>query len=215
MAGAVNEKGGVLCRHDAGNPADQETAEGADPAVVEEPCDCRQDKADEDGEEMNVAMLPAHERVPLEIRDVIQGRLGIELEKDPTHVGMEKTFLDIVRIVVVVGVFVVPAMIARPLEDGIFEGGCSENENHQAKRPFRFKGFVSEKPVITGRDAESGKDEHDKEHPEVEPVEAKKPEINWQRGHSQQCRSDKERTADPIDALSWKRKNFHGTPMFA
>ena len=160
-------------------------------------------------------MLPAHERVALQIRHVIQRRLGIELEQDPTHVGVEKTFLNVVRIVVVVDVFVVAAMVARPLKDGVFESGGSENEHHQAKRPSRFKGFVGKKTVITGRNTESGEDEHDEEHSEMEPVEAEEPEINWQRSHGEQRRSDKERTGDPIDALSGKRKNFHGSPMFA
>lgn len=215
VAGAVNEEGCVLGRHDPGDPADQEATQRADPAVVKKSGKGRQDKTDKDGEEKNVAMLPAHERVTLEIGDIIQGRLGIQFEQHPTHVGMEKTLGDVVRIVVVVGVFVVPAMIARPHEDGIFEGGRSENEHHQAQRPFRFIGFVGEKTVITSRDAESRQDEHDEEHPHVKPVEAKEPEIDRQRGHGQQGRSDEERTGDPIDPLKWKRKNFHGTPMFA
>ncbi len=215
MAGAVDEESGVLRRYDAGDAADQQTAEGADPAVIKKSGDRRQDKPDKHGKDMNVTMLPAHERVSVEIRHVVQGGLRVELEKDPTHVGVEKTFADVVRIVVVVNVLMVAAMVARPLEDGVFESGRSEYEHHQAKRPFRFKGLVGEKAVITGRDAESSEDEHDEEHPEVEPVEAEEPKIDWQRGHGEQRRSDKERAADPINALSWKRENFHGSPMFA
>ena len=114
-----------------------------------------------------------------------------------------------------VDVFVVAAMVARPLKNRVFESGGSENEHHQAKRPSRFKGFMGEKAVIASRDAESGEDEHDEEHPEVEPVEAEEPKIDRQRGHGKQRCSDQERTADPIDAFSWKRENFHGSPVFA
>jgi hypothetical protein len=106
--------------------------------------------------------------------------------------GVEKAFADVVGIVVVIGVFVVAAVIARPHQDGIFERGRSEQEDHQAEGPFRLKSFVSEKAVIAGGNTEAGEHEHDKEHAEMEPVETKEPEIDGQRGYGKQGGSDQE-----------------------
>jgi hypothetical protein len=40
-----------------------------------------------------------------------------ELEQKPAYVGVEKTFRDFVRIIVMIDMFVMPAMIARPHQD--------------------------------------------------------------------------------------------------
>src|SRR6266480_8001206 len=104
---------------------------------------------------MNMSMLPTHERVVLQITHVIEWGLGIEFKKQPADVGVEKTFGNVVGILVVIGVFVMPPMFACPQEDGVFEGARAEKKHHQAQRPFRLVALVGEKPVIAGRDAES------------------------------------------------------------
>ena len=56
---------------------------------------------------MNVSVLPAHERVILQITHVIEWGLGIEFKKQPADVGMEKAFANVVGILVVVGYLLV------------------------------------------------------------------------------------------------------------
>jgi hypothetical protein len=124
--------------------------------------------------------------------------------------GVEKTFLDVVRIFFVVGVLVMAPMFARPGEDGVFESARAEEEHDEAERPFRLVTFVREKPVITSRDTESGQSKQGKEHPALEPVEVEEPEINRQTGDREERRSDKERTGKPIDTVPRERKDGEG-----
>ena len=62
---------------------------------------------------------------------------------------------------------------------------------------------MGEKTMITGGDTEAGEHEHHEEHAEVEPVEAKEPEVDRQCGHGKERRPDEERAGDPIDSIEW------------
>src|SRR6266478_1820336 len=150
---------------------------------------------------MNMSILPADQGVFLQIEHVIVRRLRVEFEKEPADVGVEKSLGDVVRVVVVIDVLVMPAMLARPHEDGIFESARAEQKDDQTHRPFRLESFVREKPVITGGDAESGEGDEKKKHRDVKPAQAKKPKINRQAGHREKGRSDKERTCDPVNSV--------------
>ena len=162
---------------------------------------------------MNVAMLPVHQGIALQVAHVVIGRLWIELEKEPADVGVEKTFGDIVGIFLVVGVLVVPPMFARPHEDGVFESARTEEQHEQAKWPFPLVGFVREKAVIAGGDTESGEcDQHEK-HSCLEPVEIEEPKVNRQTGHREKGRSDEERTGEPIDAVSRKGEDLQNADL--
>ena len=101
-------------------------------------------------------MLPSHERIALEIAHVVVRRLRIEFEKKPANVGVEKPFLNVVRIFLVIGVLVMPAMFARPHQDGVFERAGAEKKHEQAHRPARYVSFVCKQAVITGGNTESG-----------------------------------------------------------
>ena len=46
-----------------GDATNEKTTEGADPAVPREPGQCWQDQADNDGEKMNMSMLPHDQRI--------------------------------------------------------------------------------------------------------------------------------------------------------
>jgi hypothetical protein len=212
MAGAVDKKCAVLDDDDAGQAADQKATERARPAVVKKAGQSGQAKTDEHREQINVAMLPVHKGVALQIAHVVVRRLWIEFEKEPADVGVEKTFLDVVRIFLVIGVFVVAPMFARPHENRVFESARAEDEHKQSQRPFRFVGFVREEPVIAGRDAESGKSGQDQEHPGLEPIKVVKPKINRQTDNGEEGRSDEERTGQPINAMPRDRKNIHVDP---
>ena len=70
---------------------------------------------------------------------------------------MEKSFADVVRVLVVIDVFMMPAMLARPHQDRIFEGRRAEDEREQTQRQSCAKSRVRKQPVITKRDTESGR----------------------------------------------------------
>ena len=78
---------------------------------------CRQTHADQDRQEMDVAMLPHHPGILLQVVHVIEGRLRQKLEEQPADVGVKKTFADVVRVFLVIDVLVVPAVLARPHQD--------------------------------------------------------------------------------------------------
>ena len=67
---------------------------------------------------------------------------------------IKKSFGDIVRVLVVIDVFMMPAMLARPHQDRIFEGRRAEDEREQTHRQPRAKSRVRKQPVITKCDTE-------------------------------------------------------------
>src|SRR5690242_7748807 len=107
-----------MLKHDHfSHAADQKSAQCADPAVPECANYSRQSKTHEDCEQMNVPMLPHHQRIFFQIGYVIERWLRRQLKQQPTNVRMKKSLADIVGIVVMVDMFVVPAVIARPEQD--------------------------------------------------------------------------------------------------
>ena len=117
MAGRVDQERAVLNHDNFGHAADEKTTERADPAVPERAEQSRQTKTHQHGEQMNMSMLPHHQRIFFQIGHVIDRRLRPELEQKPADVRMKKSFADVVRIFVVIDVFMMPAMIARPHKD--------------------------------------------------------------------------------------------------
>ena len=114
MAGRVNQECTVLKHNHFGHAADKKTAERADPAVPERAEQSRQTKTHQHSKQMNMSMLPHHQRVFFQIGYVIEGWLRPKLEQKPADVRMEKSFADVVRIFVVIDMFMMPTMIARP-----------------------------------------------------------------------------------------------------
>src|SRR6202040_3635205 len=137
------------------NATNEETTERAAPAVPRKPEQGRQNKANEHGDNMHMSMLPHDERVFSQIANVIERRLRPQLEKEPADVRMEKTFGDVVRIFIMVDMFVVAAMFARPHEHGIFERTRSENQREEAHRQFRTESHVGKQSMIPKCDAEA------------------------------------------------------------
>jgi len=108
---------------------------------------------------------------------VIEGRLWQELEQQPTDVGVEKTFGDVVRIFVVIHMFMVTAMFAGPHKDRILERSGAKDEYEQAHRQSGPESHVRKETVITERDAEAGRGQHHCKYSELEPINAEIPQI--------------------------------------
>jgi len=117
MARRVDQKCPVLNHDNFCDTADEKTAQRADPSVPE-PAEQRwQTKTHQHSEQMNMSMLPHHQRILFQIGHVIERRLRPQFEQEPADVRMKKSFADIVGVFFVIDVFMMPAMIARPQKD--------------------------------------------------------------------------------------------------
>src|SRR5262249_22706431 len=114
MASRVDQKCAVLQHDNFCDTADEKTAQRAYPSVPEPAGQRWQTNTYHHREQMNISMLPHHQWIPLQIGHVIEWRFRPQLAKEPADVRMEKSFADIVRVFLVIDVFVMPAMIARP-----------------------------------------------------------------------------------------------------
>ena len=81
---------------------------------------------------MDVTVLPHDERIFFQVGDVIEWRFRPELEQQPPDVGVEEALGDIVGIFIVIDMFMVPPMVARPHQSRIFECSRGENEGEKA-----------------------------------------------------------------------------------
>ena len=70
---------------------------------------------------------------------------------------MEKAFADVVRVFVVIDMFMMASMIARPHQDRILKRSSAEDEREQAHRQSGPESHVGKQTVITERDAEAGR----------------------------------------------------------
>ena len=63
MAGRVNQEGAMLKHDDFGDAANEKTTERADPTVPQRAEQSRQTKTHQHSEQMNMSMLPHHQRI--------------------------------------------------------------------------------------------------------------------------------------------------------
>ncbi len=166
-----------------------------------------QTKAHQHREQMNMSMLPHHERIFFQIGHVIERWLWQELEQQPANVGVEKTFTDVVRVFVVIHMFMMAAVFACPHQHRILERSGATDDREQAHRQFRAESHVRKQTVITQRDAEARRGKQHCEQGEVEPTKAEIPQV---KRHCCECENkcaDQERTCRPIDAANWNTEN--------
>ncbi len=154
-----------------------------------------------------MSMLPHHERIFFQIGHVIEGRLWQELEQQPANVGVKKTFGDVVRVFVVIDMFMMAAMFARPHQHRILERTGAEDESEQADRQFGPESHVRKQTVITKRDAEAGRGQQHCEQGDVKPIKAEIPQVKRHcRERENKC-ADQKRTRRPIDAAGRNTEN--------
>ena len=73
VAGAVDQECAVLQKNDSSNAGKQEGTERAAPAIPQRACDRRNNEADDDGDDLDIAVLPADEFVFQQIGNVVVG----------------------------------------------------------------------------------------------------------------------------------------------
>src|SRR4029077_6743827 len=104
----------MLQHNDSRNPRDQESTERSMPSIPQSAEDGRDAEADQDGDPLAVAILPSEELVFLQVGDVVVWLIGLQLEKQPTDMRVKKPFRNTVRIIVVIHMFMMAPMFARP-----------------------------------------------------------------------------------------------------
>ena len=130
----------MLQHNDSRNPRDQESAERSLPSIPQSAEDGRDTEADQDGDPLDVSILPANELVFLQVGYVVVRLIGIQLEKQLSDMRVKKPFRNTVRIIVMIHMFVMAPMFARPHQDRIFKGGRAKNEDEEFDRKPGAKG---------------------------------------------------------------------------
>jgi len=111
---AVDQKCAVLQHNNSRNPRDQESTERSVPSIPQSAEDGRDTEADQDGDPLDVPILPANELVFLQVGYVVVRLIGIQLEKQPSDMRVKKSFRNTVRIIVVIHMFMMTPMFACP-----------------------------------------------------------------------------------------------------
>lgn len=131
---------------------------------------------------MDMSILPADKFVFLKIGDVVVGRIGLQLEEQPSDVRMEKTLRNIIGIVVVIDMLMMAAMFAGPHQNRVFESGRAKDESEQPDGPAGTEGEVRKQPVITERNAKTAREKHHEEKRDLKPIETEMVKVKGDRG---------------------------------
>src|ERR1043166_3123741 len=119
VTGAVNQKCAVLQHNDSRNSRDQESAERSLPPIPQKAENGRDAETDKDGDPLDVSILPANELVFLKVGYVVVRLIVIQLEKQPSDMGVKKSFRNTVRIIVVIHMLMMTPVFARPHQNRI------------------------------------------------------------------------------------------------
>ena len=71
-------------------------------------------KLTSDRDPLDVSILPPDELVFLQVGYVVVRLIGIQLEKQPSDMRVKKAFRNAIRIIVMIHMFVMAPMFARP-----------------------------------------------------------------------------------------------------
>src|SRR5258705_9734375 len=99
---AVDQKCAVLQHNGSRNPRDQESTERSIPSIPQKAEDGRDAEADQDGDPLDVSILPANELVFLQVGYVVVRLIGLQLEKQPSHMREKKSLRNTIRIIVMI-----------------------------------------------------------------------------------------------------------------
>ena len=177
MAKRVDEKSHMLhCGH-PGHTGEQETAQCAQPARMQKTKQSGHEESEAHRDQSVIFILQHEEPVLAQILNVVERWLGIEFEENPAHVGVPKTLGNIIRIIGVIDMFVMPAVIRNPVHGAVFESRSPENQCHQPHRPARLERNMGEKTVITKGDAQTGRDEKEEKHRNLESIHTALPKV--------------------------------------
>jgi len=82
----------MLKSNDARDASNQERAQCSLPPIPQKAEHGWQDKADHNCDGLDVPVLPAHKLVALKIGYVVEGRIGVQFEKQPSDMRVKEAF---------------------------------------------------------------------------------------------------------------------------
>src|SRR4030095_2208424 len=133
---------------DSRSPRDQESTERSLPSIPQKAEDGRDAETDQDGDPLDVSILPANELVFLQVRYVVVRLIVLQLEKQPTDMREKETFRNTVRIIVMIHMLMMTPMFARPHQNRVFKRSGAKNKCEKPYPPACLEGNVREKPMI-------------------------------------------------------------------
>ena len=150
----IDAEGGLLNEEDA---EDAGIDEATHPVTPAEACDKhREDETHEKDDGKIVLVLPPHDNVVIEIRDIgTANTLRVLLHKHPAKVRVQQTLANRVGVFLGVGVAVVSAVIPSPPSDGTLDGTSADGGKENLERKRSLVGSVRPKSVVTSGDAEA------------------------------------------------------------
>ena len=199
VAQRIDAKGTVLKDDDARHPRNEKCAESRNPATPDKAKDRRKHEGDRRADPVDVTMLPKDERILLQVGHVVERRERVELEHQPSDVGVKETFGDAIRVFVVIDVLVVGTVFAGPEECRVFKSACAEDQREESYDPVRLEGEVRKEPMVTDRNGKSASAEHDEEKHDLEPIDSEETKIGRYRGEREKEGANEKRTGRPID----------------
>lgn len=201
MAERIDAEGRMLHGDHTRHTANQETAQCANPAIPQKTESGREGKAHESGNQVNVPMLPHNEPILFQVEHVVEWRRRIELEEQPPDVRPEEALGNVVGIIVVIDVLVVAAMLGSPKQGGIFKRCSAKKESRQTHAPVRRKCLMRKQAMIPEGDAHGRGREHEEKQADLEPIDAKLPDVEWDGSERQKKGAEEEGTGWPVDAF--------------
>src|SRR6202035_2189452 len=94
-----------------------------------------QAKTYDDCNPLDMSILPADELVLLEIGHVVVWLLVVQLEKQPADVRVKKAFRNAIGIIVMVHMFVMPSMFARPHQNRVLKSAGAKDKSQEPDWP--------------------------------------------------------------------------------
>ena len=143
----VDAEGGLLHEEDAQDAGVDEAAAQVAPEQARH--EARHEQAHGDDGLDVVSVLPDHDRVLIQVRDVgAADALGVLLHDHPAKVRVEQALADRVRVLVRVGVAVVGTVVSGPPSDRALDGAGSDGGQEDAKRQRGRVGRVSPQAMV-------------------------------------------------------------------
>lgn len=174
----------MLQDNDSRNSRDQESAECSLPAIPQK-AEYRGDaKTHQNRDRLNMSVLPGDELVFLQIGHVVVGLVRLQFEKQPPNVRVKEAFRNAIRVIVMIDMFVVAAMFARPHQGRVFKSGRAENQGEKPDRPACLEGHVREKAMVTDGHTKSAAPQHPEKKCHLKPVETEMIKIDRDSGQS-------------------------------
>ena len=94
---------------------------------------------------------------------------------------MKETFRDVIRVFILVDVLVMAAVLATPKKRGILKCAGTKDQREKSDNRMGVECEMRQEPVIAERDRKATRSQHDEKQSDLEPIDAKMPDVEWDR----------------------------------